>query len=432
VPSSESLPAKSANEAASQWSAEGACAAATSGTRDPQQAQTAAWLWVGAACAFVVGNLFWGLGSAGLWDPWEFDVAAAARHALDPRAQPVDHVDLGVWLVSRAFAWFGASDRLGRVPIAAAAGVCAAAAFEGARRCSGLRVGAHAALIAATTPLLIFNGRTLFGAAPDMASSGCLGVTALAAVWPATSEPKDTALRRAVWFSAAVALIAVNTLTRGALLAVVPPLGAAVAVAFVSLDAATTTTATEADKGLRRGFALALTAAFLAVLGLIARDVLRDTTDYSPWLGGAAHKLNPPTFDAVIERVFHGFAPWSACLPLALNYAWSTDNASAAPQKHALYTACSVWIALAYGAHTLFAPRYGADVAFLAVVPLAVWVAVALADLAREPRTTGPQGSASCCCVACCCATSPCRPTDLRRRCHSPISRCHRLGARAA
>jgi len=389
VPSPESLPAKSANVAASPRPTEGTRAAARSGI---PQSRTTTWLWIIGTCSFVVGNLFWGLTSFGLWDPWEFDAATTAHRVFAPHAQHTDHVQLGEWLMRRAFAWFGASDHMGRAPIAASAALCVATIFEWARRCSGIRVGAQAALIAATTPLLIFNARTLFGAAPDMASSGCLGVAALASVWPATSESKHTAdtrdatLARALWFGAAVALIAVNTLTRGALLAVVPPLGAAVAVAFVSADAT--------DKRARRNFALALTGLFIAVLGLIARDVLRDSTDYSPWLGGAAHKLNPPTFDAAIERVFHGFAPWSACLPLAFSYAWSTstDRAAVAPQRHALYTACSVWIALAYGAHTLFVSRYGAEIAFLAIVPLAVWVAVALDDLAQDPSYNWAAG----------------------------------------
>ncbi|MEY4579869.1 MAG: hypothetical protein RL701_4572, partial [Pseudomonadota bacterium] len=249
-----------------------------------------------------------------------------------------------------------------------------------------------------TTPLLLFNARTIVGAAPDMAIAGLLGWAALAAVLPArTTTDSGAGDGKATWGWSVLTLLllAAATFTRGALLGVIPPLGAAIAASWLGASSAMPT-----PTGARKLATLMLSGVWLAVVALIARAVMRDASDFDPWIGGSAVALNPATFDAVVEQVFHAFAPWSALLPLALSRSWSAElDGSGGRQRsgieHTLQNACLVWVALAYGAQTLFASRYGRDITFLATVPLAVLVALALRDLERTGTRSWAAGIAA-------------------------------------
>ncbi|MET0390945.1 MAG: glycosyltransferase family 39 protein [Polyangiales bacterium] len=343
--------------------------------------------------AFVAVLLFWRLAGFGVWDPWELRTADEARRLATetPSATGREHVGLGLWLVGLGFRVFGVHEWAGRLPIALAGLLCVWTAFQLTKRFSDTRGGVYAALVAATTPLLLFNARTMLGAAPDMALSGLLGLSALEALVPPSSE--RSAGKTWAWLAATLLLVWLTISTRGALLGVIPPLGAAVAGWWLDVERAR-----EPRRWLRaRG--LVLSALLLASIAFVVRDVRRDATEYSAWLGGAAQTLAPTTFDAVLERVFHAFAPWSALLPIALSRFWLLDagpdqqRPGIAAQRY-VQSASLVWIGLAYGAQTLFISRYGRDVTFLALVPLALLVALGLRELEQEGVATWAAGIA--------------------------------------
>jgi hypothetical protein len=134
---------------------------------------------------------------------------------------------------------------------------------------------------------------------------------------------------------------------------------------------------------------LGLTAMFVAA---IAHAVHLDAASYSPWLGGEPRGGQPPRFDAVIERVYHAFAPWSALLPLALARLpmMPTLPEGAGPDarelrdERRLRSLVLLWAALGYGAHTLYVSRYGDAVAYLPLVAIAAAVAMLLRDIERS------------------------------------------------
>lgn len=148
----------------------------------------------GAVLAFVAWTLVARLARYGIWDPWELETADAARVGLKLAADAQHHA-LGAWLVAAGFRAFGVHEWAGRLPIALCGVLCALTAFQLARRYHDTRAGLYAALIAATCPLLVFNARTMLGAAPDMLVSGALGLCLVQAVLPADAAPPERAWR---------------------------------------------------------------------------------------------------------------------------------------------------------------------------------------------------------------------------------------------
>jgi len=342
-------------------------------------------LWAGAVFAFAAALLLLRLSKFGIWDPYELRTADDARKLLEAGSDA--RVAFGTWLVSLGFRAFGVHEWSGRLPIALCGLLCVWTTYELTRRYAGPRAAVYASLVASTCPLLLFNARVMLGAAPEMALSGLLGLCAIAALVPAEARaPQSQAgvLQRGAWLVAALALAVATTLTRGALQATVPPLGAAVAAGFLTWPAA--------DR-VRRAGTLGAGVVLAIAIALIARDVQRDASEYSVWLGGASSGANPKTFDFVLEQVFHAFAPWSALLPLALSrLAGPVQDHGAAPARWAFAQACLIWLALAYAAETLFLSRYGHDVTFLALIPLAALVGVGLRDLEAERGSLAGAG----------------------------------------
>jgi len=389
VQSPDSLPA-TPSDLAGEPSTQRTTPAAESGATWSPRAKLG---WYGATFGFLAWLLLWRLAHYGIWDPWELRIADAARQLASHSASP-ERFELGTWLVSLGFRALGIHEWSGRLPIALSALACIAAVFQWTVRYADARTGVYAALIAGTTPLLLFNARTLLGAAPHMALSSWLGVAALQAVLPppraAASSPDRADATSWLWLGAALVLAIVSTLTSGALLSVVAPLAAAVAAAWLAprLHSARP----------YRISAWIITLAWCGAIAWIARDVRRDAPEYSMWIGGKSTSLNPPTFDAVLEQVFHAFAPWSALLPIALSRAvpleaGTTSSARTAPP--ALQSASFVWIATAYATQTLFLSRYGRDLTFLAIAPLAALVAFTLRDLEREGGSAWTAGIAA-------------------------------------
>jgi hypothetical protein len=327
-----------------------------------------------------------GLSSSGIWDPWELDAADAARRLAQGHAsgQP----DLGTWLVSVSFQWLGVREWTGRAPIAASGLLTVGLALWLVARFAGTRAGLYAALITATSPLFLFNARAMLGDAPLFAIQTMIAATGAAALLPSEGYVPTRARVLALIVCIASCLIAV--LGCGALVGALPPVLALSALALFESKL----TDPRDRVGAYTGWVLCALAIML--MGAITQDVLADRPVHSVWLGGAPRSAAVPSFEFVIERVFHAFAPWSALLPIALaRMLVEPPHDPAGVQRRMgerrLRVLVLLWAAAGYGAQTLFVSRYGSQVTFLPVVALAAAVALLLRDVERSNRSLWPM-----------------------------------------
>ena len=335
-------------------------------------------LWGLAACGCVALLLLVRISAFGIWDPWELGTADAARKLASGQGAG-EAFEPSVWIVSRGFALFGIHEWAGRLPVALCGVLAAFAAFALATRYLDLRAGVYAALIAGTSPLFVFNARAMLGEAPAFAAQALLGLCALRALSPKLDDDREPRRAAWLWFGGLLLSAAAAVWVQGALLGAVPPLLAAVVVSPLAGPE-------------RRPRAVAWAGALLlaVLIALIARDVLRDSSEASLWLGGHVAPGTPPTFDHVLEEIFHAFAPWSALLPLAVGQLWLRSASlepglTAADRGEAqLGLFALIWAGAGYGVQTFFLSRYGSTVSYLPVVALALLVASFLRGIERE------------------------------------------------
>ncbi len=337
--------------------------------------------WAIAVFAGAAALLLVRIGSVGIWDPWELETADAARRlAAGTEPQDQDQIGLSVWLVSQGFRFFGVHEWSGRLPIALCGMLAVLVAFLLAGRDRGARAGLYAAVITGSTTLFLFNSRLMMGQAPAFAAQAGVALGAAGALFQNDESSAGKWRSTLGWIAVLVVSTVLAVQSRGALLCALPPLLAATAVALFSGYPAR----------FRQDPPRALAACTLSILtvgllALVARDILGDRAEYSPWLGGRAGAGQPETFETTLEAVFHSFAPWSALLPLALGrMALPPTNAG---ERHCAFRAMLLlWIAGGYGAQTLYLARYGAEAVFLPVVALAVAVALLMRDVEQSDR----------------------------------------------
>lgn len=329
------------------------------------------------ACAFVSALLFARISAFGIWDPWELGTADNARRLL--AGDRLDgHASFSTHLVSLGFRLFGVHEWAGRAPIAVGGVLTALLAYVLVNRYANSRAGFYAAIVTGTSPLFVFNARAMLGEAPSFAVQSAIALCAMGAVFPRRDGREPTAWQRAAFGFGLVTALALSITTRGALLGALPPLSAVALVALFAVPP---------GQAVARRIGLGMLALCVGLTLLVLRDVLADSMDHSYLLGGRVVAGAPPGFDAVIEKVFHAFAPWSALLPIAMAALWRdtlhTDHHEAAAEASAersgarvLFLVSLAWSATACAAQTLYVSRYGRDVAFLPVVSLAALVAL--------------------------------------------------------
>lgn len=374
-------------------------------------------VWAAMALTAVAGLLFFGLPSFGIWDPWELNSADEARHLLANEVGELTRPAFMRWFVAAGFAAFGVHEWAGRLGMATAGLGAVALAFLLVRRFGGRRAGIYAAVITGTSPLFLFNSRQMLGDAPAFAAHGMIALGALSAIYkPAGPDADDKTRTRntVLWLLLALAGVALGTATRGALLGALAPLGA-VALAAVYTG---TLRKPEGDDRVQTIAAWVVTAAAFALAATVANAVVADVAGYTSWLGGKPRGGDPPTFDAAIATIFHGFAPWSAILPLAIGWlllagrdgavgqgsgsaegaaavAAEDDDAEQSPApvdesaqrtQAAFRLSLLLWAAIGYGTLTLFEARYGPGT-FVPVIALAAAVAVLLRDIEGTKST---------------------------------------------
>jgi hypothetical protein len=308
-------------------------------------------IWLERSVVLVAGLVtVWGIGSFGIWDPWE----------LEPRG-PTD----------LAYAILGEGELAARLPNTLAGLFAGGLAYAMLARVGGSRAGVIAVAVLASTPLFLLNARLAMGDAIGISAQAWVGVSALLA---ATRE--GSAQQRIVAYISLGAGIAASSAVSGVLLGPLPPILAIAALLAVDED-------TRCVSPPARW--LSLTVALILIVGVV-RAVLRDAPEHSVWLGGGAVGGDPPTWSKALELVFHGFAPWSTCLPVASVYAiWPRPGRTPAAQRLAWFMI--LWLAFAFVSWTVFVSRYGSP-PVLAAVPLAGTVALWL-DEASETTAGG-------------------------------------------
>jgi hypothetical protein len=299
---------------------------------------TLEWLVVAVVPLLTV----WGIWSYGFWDPWELDAGGAAH--------------------------------LGRVPGVLAGCLTCLLAFLLLRRHFSWRTGVIAIAVIASTPLFLLNARLVMGSAVGVFAQTWVGLAAIA-----VGSGAHTARRAFAHYVALGLGVAASTYVSGALLGPLPPIAAVAAWNLLSEDT---------GEGGRVGRWLLPIATAILVWGVM-RAVSLDDPDFTRWLGGGAVGGNPPTFDEAGELIFHGLAPWSAALPVAVIWAL-VPRPQRSSDAQGIASVLLLWATFAFISWTVFASRYGTP-PYLALVPLAGLVAIWMAEVNSEPAVRWPS-----------------------------------------
>jgi len=321
--------------------------------------------------AAVLLLIVWGIGSYGIWDPWELSRAEAARLLSEGAGAP--EASLSTRLMGASFDAFGVREWSGRLPGVLAGLLTCVLAFVLVREAQGRRAAVTALAVLASTPAFLLNVRLLMGAAVGLAAQSWVGVAAIGAM-----AAGNTRARMVACCVLLAAGVMVSTFASGVLLGPLPPV---LAMAVWSV------LAERGDRPESFGRWLFPAAAAVFVAG-IARAVTLDAPGPSLWLGGGAVGGNPRTYDEAFELLFHGLAPWSAALPVAL--VWSlAPRPGKSDSVRALAPVLVLWSAFGFASWTLFASRYG-NPPFLALLPLSALVAMWLYEVSDEPVALWP------------------------------------------
>jgi len=320
--------------------------------------------------------LVWGIWSFGIWNPWELETAEAARTFGKTATKTADGLLLHRWLISVGFETLGIYAWVGRLPSVIGGLLTCLLAFWLVRRYAGRRAAVITVVILGTSPLFLLNARLMMGEGLGFAAQTWVG---LAAFGVCTSSIGDRG--RLASYAGLSGGVVLSTLANGVLLGPLPPLLAVATWSLLARD-------TDGRRGDPLGRSVVITASAVLVAGVI-RAVIRDATDFSFWIGGGAVGGNPPTYDKALELVFHGFAPWSAALPVAALWMLA-PQAKRKTSVQDLGSMFLLWAAFAYVAWTIFASRYGIP-AYLAVVPLAGMTALWLLEVIDEPAARWPS-----------------------------------------
>ncbi|MET0339720.1 MAG: glycosyltransferase family 39 protein [Polyangiales bacterium] len=328
----------------------------------------------------LAGAVLLRLSAYGIWDPWELAVADAARKLGEDGA--IGHASsLPLRLVQASFAMFGTREWAGRLPAALCGLGYLATIALWTRRYAGGRAALYAAVAIGSTPLFMLHSREMVGATPGFLAAALVAIGACNAVFRGRTD--EGPLRTWLWLLVSVAGGLLACFAGGVMLAVLPGLGA---VALTALLRGTPWDAEASSE--RRGAAWAVTVA-TGVLGvLVGRAVFQHAASYSVWTGGVPLDEAVPTFERAIAHLFHGLAPWSAVVPVALGA--MVVRGSEARADAPLRLVCTLWGGLAFAAVTIYMSAYGGS-AFPAPAAVAIAAALWLADLEENPRAFWPE-----------------------------------------
>ncbi len=319
--------------------------------------------------------LVWGIWSFGMWNPWELEIAEAARTIRETGTETSGGSFLRAWLIGAGFESIGIQAWVGRLPGILGGLLTCLLAFRLVCRYADRRAAVITVVVLGTSPLFLLNARLMMGEGVGFAAQTWVG---LAAFWACTTAPSNR--RRLAAYASLAGGILVSTLANGVLLGCLPPLLAVAVWSLLTRD-------TDGRRGDPLGRFVVMATSAVLIAGVIWA-VIRDATDFSFWIGGGAVGGNPPTHDKAIELVFHGFAPWSAALPVAALWVLA-PRVRRNTETQDLGWMLLLWAAFAYVAWTVFASRYGTP-SYLAVMPVAGIVALWLLEVIDEPQARWP------------------------------------------
>lgn len=343
--------------------------------------------WLIGTLVVLTPLLLVGLGRYGMWDPWELDVAMGAQGTAEEGAAGADQPQLSMWLVGLGFQALGLGEWAGRIPLALSALLMLVALFCWVRPHAGPRAAAYTLLVVATTPLFSLHARQMFGLAPGLCAATLVTYCAYRLAFAKTVRLPHLA----GWTAGLGVSMLVSTMALGVLVGVLPGLVAVSAARLIDVQQRGSRFRDDAQWPWAAGVVLTTVAVTVATVAA----VMADQASYSHLLGGAPTGGNPPAFHTPLVRLFHGFAPWSAILPVALAAvmapsAVGEEEGEAAPEQApaasqstdtlGLRLVSVLWAALAIGATLVHASRYGGTT-YPALAGLAIVVALFLRDL---------------------------------------------------
>jgi hypothetical protein len=344
------------------------------------------------------------LGTFGLWDPQEIQVADQARELVktgDVQKIYKTKPPLTLFLVAQSMKLGGVSEFSARLPLALLGLIAALATYAIGARLRRPRAGLYAALVLLSSPLFIFESRQLTSDVATLACHAVAMVGLVGLVGPANGRYHP------VWTTIDVLLAFIGLragfYAAGLLVGVcVPLIGASVA-ALVALAGRFETVPRH------------ILAAGTAIVGLatlvilyVALDRIYDWTKaqpgqialfgktlapargYIPAIGGLWRAGPPPaatTFDTIVNQVAFGMFPFSALAPLAvlrLAAPRARDRAAwgglvAQFRALAAYVVCPIWV------------RKVGDIRYPALPAIAVATGLFLDDVIRAKVEGDPS-----------------------------------------
>ncbi len=337
------------------------------------------------------------LSRAGLWDPYELNVAELARRlavnvfhadalaiadadASMPHLDDLGRGELPFLLSAMGFAAFGLHEWAGRLPFALLAIVAALVVHAVARRAADARAAVFSVACLVTMPLFAVQAHALIGDLVSIVAitGATLGLGTAAFGLAHDSGPPRTMGERLVALGLGLASLAAAVLCRGVLFGAVIPLATVGATGLVAaLEGAVVLDAF--------GTAISLIAG-VAALGLAGRVVFAfgatPAGTFSYWLGALPHAVKPmPTFDVVAGDLGHSIVPWAGLAPFALGRLTTSE----ATTEKLTRTLVVVGLGVAYFVHALALPVLEA-VPFVHVPLVALAVGFALRDMEKGAR----------------------------------------------
>ncbi len=360
------------------------------------ETSTTTWLLRGVGFGIPALMFFAKIGTGGIWDPYELNVADLARRIAIhvwgaksliledgenamPTLGDLGRGELPFTSIGAGFASFGLHEWAGRLPLALWAMAGIGAVYWMFKRLSDERAAVFAAVVLATMPLYFVQARVMLG---DIVTMAALAI-AVAGGAVALFDRQSSVRGRMAAVSISAIGVGAGFLSRGLLVGVAVPLltiGTAWVVSTVSRPEPVR------DAVAQKIGAIALAAGVgCAIVGARAAFSLPQG-QYSNLVGASIQPPSPmPTFDYVILFLGHGLFPWSAFIPFAIGRMFrapNTGEASSDERELGLRTTLIIGASLSFGVLAMLAPKTG-HIPFIGAACLAGIAAVAIRDLER-------------------------------------------------
>ncbi len=284
------------------------------------------------AAAVVVLFVLPPLTKAGIWDPYELNVADLARRmalklhgasglALEGADNSLPHLnDLGrpqlpFTSIALGFKLFGLQEWAGRAPLALWGLVGAVITYGFVDRLVDRRAGVFSAIALLTMPLYFVHARTMLGDVTTMVSLiMAFGGLAVAAFGIA-DDGRAQLERRVPWLMLGFVGLVAGFYSRGGVLGLFVPTVAIALAWLVLVFAGRKLDAFTHAIGALTG----AVATFAFYKGYVALSADPPPVDLNPWIGAMVHPPSKyPTFDFTLGHLGHALAPWSGFAPFAL------------------------------------------------------------------------------------------------------------------